>query len=97
VLGGGGVGVDWALLGFVAEGGAGDARGLQLLLLDLALFFFWNSACIFHNPFSSLLSSLALLVAPPCLGTTCLLCKSLILLVMLANPARPKDGAGEES
>lgn len=77
--------------------GAGEARGLGLLLLFVFDFFFWNSACIFHNPFSSLLSSAALLDTPAGLAAPCLLCRSFILLVMEARPARPNEGAGEGS
>jgi hypothetical protein len=76
--------------------GAGEAKGLRLLLFVLGFkFFFWNSACIFHKPFRSLLSSEALLGTAACLAELpCLLCRSLILLVMEARPARPNEGAG---
>jgi len=95
VMGGG---VDWAGLLRAALLGAGEARGLGVLLLVLGFkFFFWNSACIFHSPLSSLLSSAALLVTPAGLAAPCLLCRSLILLVMEARPASPNEGAGEGS
>jgi len=94
-----GGGVDWAGLLRSALLGAGEASGLEeLLLLVLGFkFFFWNSACIFHSPLSSLLSSAALLDTPAGLAAPCLLCRSLILLVIEARPASPNEGAGEGS
>lgn len=67
--------MDWAGLLRAALLGAGEASGLgELLLLAFVFkFFFWNSACIFHNPFSSLLSSAALLDIPAGLAAPCLL------------------------
>jgi len=53
--------------GFVFTG-AGEAKGLRLLFVLGFKFFFWNSACIFHKPFSPLLSSEALLGTPVCLA-----------------------------